>query len=137
MGILDTAILFGYLAVLIGLGFYANYKQRSVDYYVVRGRRMGPGTGIDADRTTAHHTAGGRACGSANGRCQAGASITAHFRFGSFVCSRNGSNSGLVTGGKQTFRPERRLGSDTPRYQPQRHTAAPGSPGQTASSGNG
>lgn len=44
MGILDTAILFGYLAVLIGLGFYANYKQRSVDDYFVAGRRMGPFT---------------------------------------------------------------------------------------------
>ena len=44
MGILDTAILFGYLVVLIGLGFYANYKQRSVDDYFVAGRRMGPFT---------------------------------------------------------------------------------------------
>ncbi len=44
MGILDTTILFGYLAVLIGLGFYANYKQRSVDDYFVAGRRMGPFT---------------------------------------------------------------------------------------------
>lgn len=44
MGILDTAILFGYLAVLIGLGFYANHKQRSVDDYFVAGRRMGPFT---------------------------------------------------------------------------------------------
>ena len=30
--------------MLIGLGFYANYKQRSVDDYFVAGRRMGPFT---------------------------------------------------------------------------------------------
>ncbi len=44
MGTIDTAILFGYLAILIGLGFYANYKQRDVDDYFVAGRRMGPFT---------------------------------------------------------------------------------------------
>lgn len=44
MGTLDTAILFGYLAVLIALGFYANYRQRDVDDYFVAGRRMGPFT---------------------------------------------------------------------------------------------
>ena len=44
MGILDTSILFGYLAALIGLGLYANYKQSSVDDYFVAGRRMGPFT---------------------------------------------------------------------------------------------
>ncbi len=56
---------------------------------------------------------------------------------GSFVCIRDGSGLGLVTGGKQTFRPERRLGSDMPRYQPQRQTASPGSPGHIASGGSG
>ncbi|MDZ7643544.1 MAG: sodium:solute symporter family protein [Woeseiaceae bacterium] len=44
MGSVDTAILFGYLGVLIALGFYANYKQRNVDDYFVAGRRMGPFT---------------------------------------------------------------------------------------------
>ena len=44
MGILDTTILFGYLALLIGLGLYANYKQSSVDDYFVAGRRLGPFT---------------------------------------------------------------------------------------------
>lgn len=44
MGTLDTAILFGYLAVLIALGFYANYRQRDIDDYFVAGRRMGPFT---------------------------------------------------------------------------------------------
>ncbi len=36
---------------------------------------------------------------------------------------------------KPTFRPERRLGSDT--HQPHCQTASPGSPGQTASAGSG
>lgn len=44
MGTIDTAILFAYLAILIGLGFYANYKQRDVDDYFVAGRRLGPFT---------------------------------------------------------------------------------------------
>lgn len=44
MGVLDTSILFAYLAVMIGLGFYANYKQQGVEDYFVAGRRMGPFT---------------------------------------------------------------------------------------------
>lgn len=41
MGGIDTAILFAYLAVLIGLGIYANRRQKDVDDYFVAGRRMG------------------------------------------------------------------------------------------------
>lgn len=44
MGAIDTTILLAYLAVLIGLGFYANYKQQGVEDYFVAGRRMGPFT---------------------------------------------------------------------------------------------
>ncbi len=41
MGAIDTGILFAYLIALVGLGLYANYKQRNVDDYFVAGRRMG------------------------------------------------------------------------------------------------
>ena len=41
MGFIDTSILFTYLALLIALGIYANYRQRNVDDYFVAGRRMG------------------------------------------------------------------------------------------------
>ena len=44
MATVDTAILFIYLAILIGLGFYAHYQQRNVEDYFVAGRRMGPFT---------------------------------------------------------------------------------------------
>ena len=44
MGPIDTTILFAYLGLMIGLGFYANYRQKNVDDYFVAGRRMGPFT---------------------------------------------------------------------------------------------
>jgi SSS family solute:Na+ symporter len=44
MGALDTAILFVYLALLVGLGFYAQRRQKNVDDYFVAGRRVGPVT---------------------------------------------------------------------------------------------
>ncbi len=42
MGIVDTTILFVYLALLIGLGFYAKHRQKGIEDYFVAGRRMGP-----------------------------------------------------------------------------------------------
>ncbi len=42
MGALDTVILFAYLALMIGLGFYAQRRQKNVDDYYVAGRRLGP-----------------------------------------------------------------------------------------------
>jgi SSS family solute:Na+ symporter len=44
MGILDTGILFAYLALLVALGIYANRRQQGVEDYFVAGRRMGPFT---------------------------------------------------------------------------------------------
>ncbi len=44
MGTLDTGILFIYLALLVGLGFYAQRRQKNVDDYFVAGRRVGPVT---------------------------------------------------------------------------------------------
>ena len=44
MGVLDTGILFVYLALLVALGIYANRRQRGVEDYFVAGRRMGPAT---------------------------------------------------------------------------------------------
>ena len=44
MGALDTVILFAYLALLVGLGFYAQFRRKNVDDYFVAGRRMGPAT---------------------------------------------------------------------------------------------
>ena len=44
MGVLDTVILFAYLALMVGLGFYAKRRQKNVDDYYVAGRRMGPVT---------------------------------------------------------------------------------------------
>jgi SSS family solute:Na+ symporter len=41
---LDTVILFAYLALLVGLGIYANRRQQGVEDYFVAGRRMGPFT---------------------------------------------------------------------------------------------
>ena len=42
MGVVDTVILFAYLALLIGIGLYARRKKPDVDDYFVAGRRMGP-----------------------------------------------------------------------------------------------
>ena len=42
MGIIDTTILFVYLALLISLGFYAKHRQKGLEDYFVAGRRMGP-----------------------------------------------------------------------------------------------
>ncbi|MGH8135021.1 MAG: sodium:solute symporter family protein [Steroidobacteraceae bacterium] len=42
MGIIDTTILFAYLALMLGLGFYAQYRQKGIEDYFVAGRRMGP-----------------------------------------------------------------------------------------------
>ena len=44
MGVLDTGILFVYLALLVGLGFYAHRRQQSIEDYFVAGRRRGPAT---------------------------------------------------------------------------------------------
>ena len=42
MSTLDTVILFAYLALLVGLGLYAQRRQKNVEDYFVAGRRMGP-----------------------------------------------------------------------------------------------
>ena len=44
LGLIDSSILFAYLALMIGLGLYANYRQKGVEDYFVAGRRMGPFT---------------------------------------------------------------------------------------------
>jgi SSS family solute:Na+ symporter len=44
MGVLDTGILFVYLALLVGLGFYAQRRKQNVEDYFVAGRRRGPAT---------------------------------------------------------------------------------------------
>src|SRR5687767_10145458 len=44
MGVVDTVILFAYLALLIGIGLYARRGKPDVDDYFVAGRRMGPVT---------------------------------------------------------------------------------------------
>lgn len=44
MGLLDTVILFAYLAGMVGLGLYAQRRQQNVEDYFVAGRRMGPMT---------------------------------------------------------------------------------------------
>src|SRR4029453_5160669 len=44
MGIVDTTILFAYLALILGLGFYAQHRKQGVEDYFVAGRRMGPAT---------------------------------------------------------------------------------------------
>ena len=44
MGVLDTGILFVYLALLVGLGFYAQRRKQDVEDYFVAGRRRGPAT---------------------------------------------------------------------------------------------
>ncbi len=44
MGVVDTVILFAYLALLIGIGVYAQRSKPDVDDYFVAGRRMGPAT---------------------------------------------------------------------------------------------
>ncbi len=41
MSPIDTTILFAYMAMIIGLGIYANRKQQGVEDYYVAGRRMG------------------------------------------------------------------------------------------------
>ena len=44
MGIVDTTILFAYLALILGLGFYAQHRKQGVEDYFVAGRRLGPVT---------------------------------------------------------------------------------------------
>ncbi|MGH8222866.1 MAG: sodium:solute symporter family protein, partial [Woeseiaceae bacterium] len=44
MGVLDTGILFVYLTLLVGLGFYAHRRQQNIEDYFVAGRRRGPVT---------------------------------------------------------------------------------------------
>jgi SSS family solute:Na+ symporter len=44
VGTLDTTILFAYLALILGLGFYAQHRKQGVEDYFVAGRRMGPAT---------------------------------------------------------------------------------------------
>ena len=42
MGSLDIVILSAYLALMVGLGVYAQRRQKNVEDYFVAGRRMGP-----------------------------------------------------------------------------------------------
>jgi len=42
MGVVDTVILFAYLALMVALGFYAQRRQKDVEDYYVAGRRLGP-----------------------------------------------------------------------------------------------
>jgi SSS family solute:Na+ symporter len=42
MGVVDTVILFAYLALLVGIGLYARRGKPDVEDYFVAGRRMGP-----------------------------------------------------------------------------------------------
>jgi SSS family solute:Na+ symporter len=44
MSVIDTTILFAYLALMIGLGIYAQRRQQGVEDYFVAGRRLGPVT---------------------------------------------------------------------------------------------
>jgi SSS family solute:Na+ symporter len=44
MGTLDTVILFAYLALMVGIGVYAQRRHQSIEDYFVAGRRMGPVT---------------------------------------------------------------------------------------------
>lgn len=44
MGVIDTSILFGYLALMVGLGLYAQRRKQDVEDYFVAGRRVGPFT---------------------------------------------------------------------------------------------
>lgn len=44
MGALDTVILFAYLALMVGIGVYAQRRHQNVEDYFVAGRRMGPVT---------------------------------------------------------------------------------------------
>ncbi|MSQ91642.1 MAG: sodium:solute symporter family protein [Gammaproteobacteria bacterium] len=44
MGAIDTSILFVYLALMVGLGFYAQRRKQNVEDYFVAGRRVGPFT---------------------------------------------------------------------------------------------
>lgn len=44
MGILDTVILFAYLALMVGIGVYAQRRHQNIEDYFVAGRRMGPVT---------------------------------------------------------------------------------------------
>ncbi len=44
MGALDIVILVAYLALMVGLGFFAKHRQKNVADYFVAGRRMGPMT---------------------------------------------------------------------------------------------
>ena len=44
MGAFDTGILFAYLALMVGLGIYAQRRQKNIEDYFVAGRRMGPMT---------------------------------------------------------------------------------------------
>ena len=42
MAALDTGIIFVYMALMVAIGFYANYRQKNVEDYYVAGRRLGP-----------------------------------------------------------------------------------------------
>lgn len=44
MGALDTFILFAYLALMVGIGVYAQRRHQNIEDYFVAGRRMGPVT---------------------------------------------------------------------------------------------
>ena len=42
MAALDTGIIFVYMALMVAIGVYANYRQKNVEDYYVAGRRLGP-----------------------------------------------------------------------------------------------
>ena len=44
MGVVDTVILFAYLALMVALGFYARHRREGADDWFVAGRRMGAPT---------------------------------------------------------------------------------------------
>lgn len=42
MAAIDTGIIFVYMALMVAIGFYANYRQENLEDYYVAGRRLGP-----------------------------------------------------------------------------------------------
>ena len=44
MGFLDNSIIILYLVGMVGIGIYANTRQKSKDDYYVAGRRLGAGS---------------------------------------------------------------------------------------------
>lgn len=42
MAALDTGIIFFYMALMVAIGVYANFRQKNVEDYYIAGRRLGP-----------------------------------------------------------------------------------------------